>query len=242
VFALVGVIAFVNLGLWQVRRLDERREANALVSARLAESERPLAEVLAEVGDDPDELAYRRVSVDGTYLTDQELLLSVRPHGGSPGHHLLTPLETAGGEGVLVDRGWVPLPLDDPPVSQAAPGEGPVTVRGVLFPPLEDPGSPPDAEFVRQVDLARIAGRTSIELAPVYLLAQEQVPPAPGDLPRPGDLPELDEGPHLSYAIQWFLFAAIVVVGYPLLLRRTAREQASGPARSDRPELAQAAR
>lgn len=224
VFALVGVLAFVNLGFWQLRRLDERREANALVSARMAEEERPLAEVLAAVGGDPEALAYRRVTAQGAYLVDEELLLSTRSYVGSPGHHLLTPLETADGAGVLVDRGWVPLPLDDPPVAQAAPGATEVTVSGVLFPPLADPGSPPDAEFVRQVDLARIAGRTSIELAPVYLLAQEQIPPVPQDLPRPGDLPELDEGSHLSYAVQWFLFAAIVLVGYPALLRRTAHE------------------
>jgi cytochrome oxidase assembly protein ShyY1 len=40
------------------------------------------------------------------------------------------------------------------------------------------------------------------------------------------DLPELDEGPHFSYAVQWFIFSTIAIVGYPLILRRNAREKA----------------
>ena len=35
--------------------------------------------------------------------------------------------------------------------------------------------------------------------------------------------PTLNNGPHLSYAFQWFIFAAIGVIGYPLILRRNAR-------------------
>lgn len=223
--ALVAVIAFVNLGFWQLRRLDERRDYNTTVAARLADPERPLGEVLAEVGADPGELAYRRVSVSGRYLPDEEVLWSVRTQAGRPGHHLLTPLATGDGDGVIVDRGWVPLELDDPPVAEAAPPEGQVTVTGVLFPPAADdrPVTGED-EFVRQVDLGRLAGQVPLDLAGVYLLAQD---PAAQGLPVPAELPALGEGNHLSYAVQWFLFATVVLVGYPLLLRRRLLDQSA---------------
>jgi len=49
------------------------------------------------------------------------------------------------------------------------------------------------------------------------------VPPA-GDLPRLIPLPELGDGPHLSYAGQWFLFSACAVVGWVVIVRRAARQ------------------
>lgn len=224
--ALLAVVLFVNLGFWQLRRLEEVRDHNATVSARLAAPPRPLDEVIAEVGPDPDGLAHRRVTISGQYLMDEEVLLSTRSHRGTPGHHLLTPLQTAAGEGVVVDRGWVPLELDEPPVAEASPAAGEVTVTGVLFPPEPSPSTGRErVEFLRAVDLDRLGRQVSIDLAPVYVLDQEQ---AGADLPRIAELAPLDEGPHRSYAGQWFAFAAVVAVGYPLLLRRRIREQRSG--------------
>lgn len=238
VIALTVVVLFINLGFWQLRRLDEVRDYNATVSARLAEPPRPLDDVLAGSGD-PEELAYRRVTVSGRYLADEEVLLSTRSYGGSPGHHLLTPLQTDTGEGIVVDRGWVPLQFDEPPVAEAAPAAGEVTVTGMLFPPQPSPSTGSERiEFLRQVDLDRLGRQVSVDLAPVYLLDQEQ---GGQDLPRVAALPALDEGPHLSYAWQWFLFAGVVAVGYPLLLRRRIRDRRSaavGGAGAQRPERA----
>jgi len=56
----------------------------------------------------------------------------------------------------------------------------------------------------------------------VYLeLESSQPADAKGLTPIP--LPELDEGPHLSYAIQWFTFSALAVIGWVLVVRKTAR-------------------
>jgi cytochrome oxidase assembly protein ShyY1 len=43
----------------------------------------------------------------------------------------------------------------------------------------------------------------------------------------------LDDGPHLSYAIQWFAFATIAVVGAGIVVARTRRESSvtESPAR-----------
>ena len=49
--------------------------------------------------------------------------------------------------------------------------------------------------------------------------------PAQGALLTAVEDPTLNEGPHLSYAIQWFTFSTIAVIGYPLILRRNARQR-----------------
>ena len=222
VIVLAVAATCVSLGLWQLRRLDERREFNASVEAGLAAEPAPLADVL---GEPASSLAYRRVIAQGRYLADEEVLLSVRSRNGAPGHHVLTPLDTGEG-GIVVDRGWVPYSLSTPPVIQAAPPEGEVTVRGFLLPSRVARRASED--FVSEVDVQRLQAQVSIPLAPVYLVLQSQTP-ASGDLPLPGEPPALGEGPHLSYAVQWFIFATIALGGYPLLIRRQARDRAAPP-------------
>lgn len=230
VVVLGVVVLFANLGLWQLRRLDEVRGRNALVATRLSSPPQPLEAVLGAAGDDPQAVVFRRVTVSGRYLTDQELLLGPRSRAGRPGYHVLTPLDTGGGRVLLVDRGWVPYELDEPPVRQAAPPDGQVRIDGIL---LESPPPPRFApqlpargrlDLVPRVDVRRLQVQFDPPLYPLYLQLWDQVPAQP-DLPLAAPPPELDEGNHLSYAIQWFLFAVVGLVGYAALLYRTAREQ-----------------
>lgn len=226
---LVVVVLFVNFGFWQLRRLEEVRALNALVSARLAGPPRPLDAILADAAGEPAEAAFHRATVSGRYLPGQELLVGPRTRDGRPGYQLLTPLDT-GGRLLLVDRGWVPYELDRPPVGPAAPPDQPVRLTGIVHdsrpPPRFAPQVPAggDPDIVSRVDLPRLQPRFERPLYPVWLQLQEQVPPQP-DLPLPTQLPELDEGNHLSYAVQWFAFATIALVGYMLLLGKNAREE-----------------
>lgn len=240
VLAAVTVVAFVALGFWQLDRLEQRRAYNALVDGRAAAEPASLDELLALP---PGEAAYRPVRLTGSYDPAGEILLSLRSRDGRAGHHVLTPLRVAGGRTVVVDRGWVPMEWDDPPLARAAPPEGTVEVRGVAQPGRQarragrfDGGQGP-LQFVSEVDLERIAAALGEPVAPVYVVARSQRP-AGGEYPVPAEPPPLGEGNHLSYAVQWFLFAGVVAAGYPLLLRRTAREQgrrAREPARPPAP-------
>ncbi len=213
--------ACVSLGLWQLRRLDERRAFNATVEQGLKAVQVPLASVL---GEPASSLSYRRVVATGRYLPREEVLLGPLSRDGAPGYDVLTPL-VSGEDAILVDRGWVPFEFSAPPVAPAQPPEGEVTVTGYLLPPRParraGPVGAKQLDFVSDPDIARLAGQVSVPLAPVYLVLLEQAP-ALGDLPRPGVVPVLGEGPHLSYAVQWLLFATIAVVGYPFLIRRRA--------------------
>ena len=225
----VGIAAVcVRLGIWQLHRLGERRAYNA--AARAGLSLPPLGnDELLDGSTTPTEVSsYRRAEVTGSYDVTHEIVLYGRALDGAPGNHLLTPLLLDDGTAVLVDRGWVPQEVDTLPVSgHAAAPDVRVRITGVLIPgqPAADtPASPALPSLVRSIDPDALATGLPYRLLPTYLLLDTQDPPQTEDLPRPGALPDLTEGPHLSYAIQWFVFATIALVGYGVLSVRDRRE------------------
>lgn len=228
VVVLIFASACISLGAWQLRRLQERKDFNRTLLARTAE---PLVAFDA-LPDDPDLVPYRRVTATGTYRPDDEVLIAGRSRNTLAGHELVTPLALADGSLLLVDRGWVPLDIDDPPVALAETPTGTVTVTGVLFPSQErglfGPKHPRDGVLTRmhRVEVPRIAQQLDAEVAPWFLVLQDQ-DPAPGEYPKPIRLPELSEGPHRSYALQWFAFALTALVGYAALAIKESKRLAS---------------
>lgn len=251
--ALTLVVLFVNFGFWQLRRLEQRTTYNALVGARLAAPPEPFAELreryaLTAPPEDEASASYRRAEATGYFDTAREVLLRSRAFDGQPGYHVLTPLVLEEGRALLVDRGWVPFELDTPPVAEAAPPTGEVSVTGVLFPRQTQPTGlgakdPPTGELdaVFWVDTERLSRQLPYTLEPVYLELTAQTPAQGAPLPRPLPPPELGAGSHLSYALQWFSFALIGIIGYGFLVRSVLSERRTGadtdPSADDETEL-----
>lgn len=239
VLAVVAVVGFINLGFWQLRRNDERATLNAAIEERSSSAPSPLAELLSRYGEDPEEMEYRLVEIEGTYEVGDEVLWQARTLNGVSGHDVLTPLHV-GGRSIVVDRGWVPIDASGPPVAEAAPPGGSVVVTGMIRKGQTRRGLGPvdpatgRLDRISRVDIARLQQQVESDLYPFYVLLQAQDPQQDG-LPLLQEPPAIDAGPHLSYAIQWFAFAAIAVIGYPVLLFRTAADEAApGPRRSRR--------
>jgi surfeit locus 1 family protein len=230
---IVTIAAFVSFGFWQLRRHDEKSDFKDAVEAAAS---LPIVTFEEASGDDS---LYRRVVATGEYDTGIEVLV-LRSREGLSGYHVLTPLRLVGGGVLLVDRGWVPPEFDEPPVAPARPIEGVLEVTGYLWPSEE--GDVPDSlpTVVSRIDTAAIGAFTPYRLLSPYLLLQAQDPGVPGDLPVPVDPPEAVLGPHLGYAGQWFLFTAVVVIGYPILLWRTGRSQPAGVSDSSRSNTTEA--
>ncbi len=230
VFAVLVVALCVRLGFWQLDRLEGRRSANDRFTTGMAIEPVPVESLLAS--GDP-QLAFRRATADGRYDPSNEVLLYGRALDSRPGNHVLTPLVLADGRAVLVDRGWVPFDLDTPPIAPATPPRGHVQVSGFLSPDepgadsnanAEDPGVREATTFTK-VDLTAIGAQVPYDLVPWYLTLQEQSPGQSHDLPAVVPPPTLDEGPHLSYAFQWFAFGAIAAIGYVVLARKEVRDR-----------------
>ena len=218
-------VLFVALGFWQLDRHEQRTTRNDLTAARM---EAPPVDLDQAVPTD-DDLAYRRVTITGHYLPDEEVLVTPRSWQGRAGHHALTPLVDEQGEAVLVVRGWVPFEVEEAP----PPPPGEVRVEGIIFPdepPVRfAPAIPDGGELTRvsRVDVGRLQRQVDAPLRPYYVQLTEQSPAGGSELPLLAEAPELDDGNHLPYAVQWFLFAAVGLIGYPALIRKTASERES---------------
>lgn len=227
---------FPLLGLWQLDRHEEQQATNAALEQRPQQS--PLT--ADELDGEPDQLAYRRAALTGTWEPGGEVLLSTRPRQGRPGHHVLTPLRLEGGALVLVNRGWVPYDVGAPPVEQAPPPDGRVAVTGVVLPrqparragTLEGEGraaadvaAGERIEFISHRDPVVVGRMLGESLPEVVVRADDGHRAADAELPVsvPPPEPEADVN-HFSYAMQWFLFTGVVGVGYPVLLWRRHRE------------------
>jgi surfeit locus 1 family protein len=205
-----------RLGFWQLDRRAERRALNATLDARLALPPLAFDSGTTLLGMVPDSLRFRRARAAGRLDFSGQVIEIARSFQGAPGVHVLTPLRLADGVGVLVDRGWT-YAADGMTVDAAALLEPDSTVveglfglRGGRFGVLPD------------------TVRTGYPLVPLVLRRTSPSPGMPAAL-RPVPPPALDDGPHLSYAVQWFSFAAIALVGGALLARRDTRAYAPGP-------------
>ena len=232
---LVLVVTMVNLGLWQLRRLDERRDANQLIEDRMAAAPVPIDELLGS--GTPAE--YRRVLVTGTFSTVGEVYVTNRNLDGLPGSWLLTPLVRDGAVAVVVNRGFVPRAVIlDPDLASVAAPVGEVTVEGLVFETADGAslGRTGDGEIpeLSVADVTTVGEVAGFDVAPVYVQALSYAPASAADLPSVLPEPVLDEGPHLGYAVQWFIFSTIGVVGYALVLRRITRgDQSRGDVAPD---------
>lgn len=243
VLVLAAVATMVSLGSWQLRRLDEVRGINERLETRLSGEPRPLASY--PMPPDPEhpaaaELEFRPVTATGTYLPEEEVLQRSRSSAGRSGYHVVTPLRTDDGT-ILVRRGWVPFELDDPPVPEAAPPSGEVTVTGYLERSESQPEGfgqrdPEEGYLPRvfRVDVARLDRQITDDLLPVVLHLEEQTPGQSGPLPVVAPRPEFSATTHLSYAVQWFVFAAIALVAYLAWLRKRLRSPDDSPTSPDR--------
>jgi len=213
VFALAVAAVCVRLGVWQLDRLRQRRAWNA---AALAARERPPLGVTGGAGGalTADSVRDRRLRARGIYDYAHERLWRGRSYEGIPGVDLITPLRLADGGAVLVDRGWAPSP-DGYHVDEGAYREA--DSADVLGLGMSAPRARGD------VDPARLQDSVPYRLLPFVI---QQLPPSTAlNRPLPPGLirwpaPELSDGPHLSYAVQWFSFAIIIVVGSVALLRK----------------------
>jgi surfeit locus 1 family protein len=207
---LLAAAGFVRLGFWQLHRLGERRANNrAVLAARTA----PTVALSGSVLGSADSLLERRVTARGRYDLEHDIVLRGGALQGVPGVQVATPLRLAGSDtAVLVERGFVPTPdaVTIDPRTLAEPGDVQVTGLARLLQPGGGKPLQRDGKTTwARLDLAAL--RDSLPY-PLLSISIRQTPdPSLPSFPRRLDPPAIDEGPHLSYAVQWFLFAGLAV-------------------------------
>jgi surfeit locus 1 family protein len=226
-FALAAAAGCVRLGFWQLDRLAQRRARNAIVFAGLRAD--PVDASL--VPRDTNLSHYRRVRVTGTPDYANEIVLGPRARNVDPGVYIITPIRIAGSDtAVLVNRGWVYSP-DAMSVDLSRFHEDtttfvgyaePVSVGGVA---AEIPGH---ARTLRRMQREALSRAIPYPVAPFYVIVTGDSALSVSGSPilRLGE-PPIDEGPHKSYAFQWFGFALVALVGVGVIVRN--REMSGDP-------------
>lgn len=219
VLTAVAAGVCIRLGMWQLDRLAQRRAQNAIVSAR---GSAPVLRVSELRGQDTSVTHWRHVQVEGVADYEHELVHATRTQNGSPGVHLLTPIRPLDGSwgdtAILVLRGYL-YAADGRTVDFAKAREGDTLRLETLltsFPPIKAgqarmQSSPRAMRLLNPDTIASLIGRP---VAPFILLALGDT--VMTDITRPSRVPApaITEGPHFSYAMQWFSFATIFVIGF----------------------------
>lgn len=211
-----GVAALCALGVWQVERLAWKLDLVRRIDAHLQAPpvEAPDGAQWASRG--ADEYVYRHVRVSGVYLYDDETQVQAVTRLGA-GCWVLTPLRTASGRVVLVNRGFVPAGRCGPPMRAGGRVPGTTVVSGLLrqseprgaFLRSNDPGA--GRWYSR--DVAAIAAARGLgDVAPYFIDADADAS-APAEGAPVGGLTVVKlPNNHLVYAITWFSLALVLAV------------------------------
>jgi cytochrome oxidase assembly protein ShyY1 len=224
------------LGQWQFHRLDERRAENQLVASNLDAAPVPIDDLLAVGRPAADDHEWREVVVHGTWDDAHTIVLKYQTRDGAPGVDVVTPLRTAAGAAVLVDRGWMATENvgnsrpDLPPVTA-----GDVTVTGWVR--VDGTGG---STHVTDLAARAVSSKAAAKVIPYPLyggfldLHTETPPPAEklGAIELPDDT---SEGPHFFYGLQWWFFGALAIFGFGYLAYDEWRRAHDAPDGADEP-------
>jgi surfeit locus 1 family protein len=240
ILVLAAMAVMIRLGVWQLDRRQQRLAFNADVVAKLEQPPRSLNDAALGLWAIPGERAEIRntqASASGSFDFDHQVVLVQQPLENRPGAHLVVPLRLEGSDqAVLVDRGWIPEE-EMANLEQFKNEPGPVTINGFLQPSQilfgraakqavnqQSITTEPQESWYR-LDIEALQAQIPYQLLPAYLL---QSPPPEGNLTLPIHIePEFDltEGSHMSYALQWFSFAAIAGIIYLSIVHKREGKQ-----------------
>lgn len=227
---VVLVVTFVNLGRWQLDRLEQRRDRNSAVVAHEHEPVRPYAEVMTGVVEDDDQ--WYRVTATGTYEPEQ-FQVRYRSLDGAYGSEIVGVLRTDDGNLLLVNRGFLPREAGYPDGEMPPVMTGEVAVTGYVR--RNDRGDEnamtPHENQVRLINSDVLGAALGATLVNGYVSLIESTPADPSGL-TPIGVPTLNEGSHFSYALQWFSFSVIAVAGLGVLIRADIRDRRKARAKA----------
>jgi len=206
-FASVFATACVGLANWQ---FDRRDQAVSKIQ-RMVDNYDKAAISIESVSDlnleEVTLIEWTPVELTGKYLTGQELLVRNRPIAGQPGFIQLVPFQLLNGKTVIIERGWIPADSELAPATSMTPSEEPKTlVARVRLSELTPNRESPDG-FATSIHLESLSELLGASVEQQFYLRLISESPGEPTSPQPLSKPTLDEGNHLSYAVQWILFA-----------------------------------
>ena len=220
IFVVALLVSTVNLGFWQLRRFDERKANNAQIMETTGRESVAVNNLSIDRLDKTQ--SYTPATARGTFDEDRQVYLINRSRDGVPGVEVINSftLETDPVSYVAVNRGYLPRKVFNEGESEIwKPSSKVLEIEGFIMIPFLD--GKLQGDEINRIDIDLLSDEWGVSLLPIYLQQNQQTS---NDWPVQMKPPELTEGSHLSYAVQWFIFTLIGLVGYPLVLRRVAAD------------------
>lgn len=214
--ALVFAVACLFLGRWQWHRHEARSARAERIDNNYLTRPVPLSKAMPRPAANlPLPQEWTPVTATGRYDAGQVMLVRNRPNNGVYGYEVMVPLQLADGRSLLVDRGWIPngRTAAEPSRTPATPA-GEITVTGWLRRGEPSLGRTMSNGQLASINLAEAGAQTGSRLYGAYLIRSAEVGP-PGERiehPQPLEKPDTGKGPHLAYALQWWLAAPVGIV------------------------------
>ena len=210
----------LNLGFWQLNRLDEKRKFNSVLSTHSSTPVQSLNEAVPAKWNKATS-EWLRVSVTGSYDFSKAVTIINRSQDGTAGYNSVVPFTSTNNRTILVNRGFVPLVMEAP----VAP-TGEIKIIGYLrasqsrsaLGPI-DTTEAGNTEFQR-FDIPLISAHFGKTIEPMFLQLITESPAGESQWPAKVALPPLDEGTHMSYALQWFFFCLVAFTAWVVVIRR----------------------
>jgi len=220
--ALTFFVLTLSLGNWQSNRADPKRALQARYDAAVREAPIHVGNTLL----DRDSVLYRKLEVEGVFDDAHTILLDNRVLNGVAGYHVLMPLRIDGGPlAILVNRGWVATGRSREQVPAPPTPAGRVRLEGMAVDPhtryVELAPTTPQGRVWQNLDFARYAATSGLELQPVLLL---QTSSLPDGLQRSWPRPDTGVDTHVSYAFQWYSLAATLTVLWLIMNVKRCRD------------------
>ena len=221
---IVFAVVCVGLGQWQFARRAEAQAAIALLNANFDKEPSAVIDVLGDTSNSDRSLKWTPVELTGRYLADRVIYVRTRIGEAGIGFEQLVPFLDISGNVLVINRGWVAADAANAaPVNAPAIPNVDMSVVARLMPTEQTiPGRDAPAGQIATIHVPSIAGRlNNPTYEGWYARVDTETPMTLAT--QPWDRPVLDEGPHLSYALQWYVFATMGFVGYGWALRKEAR-------------------
>ena len=220
IFVVALLVSTVNLGFWQLRRLEERKSNNTQIIEASGRESVAVNNLYANELDNYQ--SYAPATAIGTFDENRQVYLINRTRDGVPGVEVINSftLESDPVSYVAVNRGYLPRKIFNEGESEIwKPPSGMFEIEGLIMVPFSD--GKLQGNEINRIDIDLLSDEWGLPLLPIYLQQNQQTT---NNWPVQMQSPELTEGSHLSYAVQWFIFTFIGLVGYPLVLRRIAAD------------------
>lgn len=213
ILAIIGISAFSGLGTWQTYRALEKQQLQQQVEDKAEQESFQLSHSIPDI----ESKSFVKVEATGRYDKHNEILIDNVVHAKKAGYHVLTPFILKDDNSVvMVNRGWVPVGRDRNQLPIIETPQEPAIIRGIIAPHKSKPPLilgelDSKARVWLYFDLDKYIERTQYKVLPVSILLDENE-----ESGYIREWPKYDSkmGMHIGYAIQWFVFALIVLITY----------------------------